>query len=58
MACSSCDPLTHEQAFAELDGLPLVTALAGALDYIKEVRERCLAAGVPAMVAAPAPGRG
>jgi hypothetical protein len=58
MACSNCDPLTTDQAFAELDGIPLVAALSGALDYIKEVRDRCLAAGIPAMASAPAPGRG
>jgi hypothetical protein len=56
--CSSCDPMTVEDARVELDGLPLVAALAGSLDYVKEVRDRCLAAGVPAMAVAPAPGRG
>jgi hypothetical protein len=41
-----------------LDGLPLVACLAGSLAYIKEVRDKCLDAGIPAMAAAPAPGRG
>ena len=53
MGCLTCD-----DALAELDGLPVVSCLAGALDYIKEVRDRCLAVGIPAMAVAPAPGRG
>jgi len=38
--------------------MSVVSVLAGSLDYIKEVREKCLAEGIPAMAAAPAPGRG
>jgi hypothetical protein len=37
---------------------PLVSCLAGSLDYIKEVRDKCLAAGIQAVAAAPHPGRG
>ena len=57
MSCR-CNPLSTEEALAELDGLPVVSVLAGSLDYIKEVRDKCLAEGIPAMAAAPAPGRG
>lgn len=56
--CASCDPISLEQAQAELDGLPLVACLSGSLSYIKEVRDKCLEAGIPAMAVAPAPGRG
>ncbi len=51
-------PLTLRDAQEALDGLQLVACLAGSLPYIKEVRDKCLDAGIPAMVAAPAPGRG
>jgi hypothetical protein len=37
---------------------PLVSALAGSLDYVKEVRDKCAAAGIRAVAAAPHPGRG
>jgi hypothetical protein len=57
MSCP-CDPLSTEEALAELDGLPVVACLSGALAYIKEVRDKCLAEGIPAMATAPAPGRG
>jgi hypothetical protein len=56
--CATCDPLSADQALAELDGLPVVSVLAGGLAYVKEVRDKCLAAGIPAMAVAPAPGRG
>lgn len=48
------DPLTAAEAEDLLDGLPLVPALAGKLDELKQVRERCLAAGIPALVGCPA----
>ncbi|MCB9560843.1 MAG: hypothetical protein H6708_10590 [Kofleriaceae bacterium] len=51
-------PLGAREAQELLDGLPVVACLAGSMDYMKEVRDRCLAAGIPAMVVAPAPGRG
>lgn len=50
--------LTIADAEAALKGAPMVTCLAGSLGYIKEVRDKCLRAGIPATVAAPAPGRG
>jgi hypothetical protein len=46
----ACDPPNDEPG--------LVSALSGSLDYVKEVRDKCLAAGIPAMAASPAPGRG
>jgi len=58
MSSCDCDPITADAAEAELDGLPLVACLAGGLAYIKEVRDKCLAAGIPAKAVAPAPGRG
>jgi hypothetical protein len=56
MACASC--LTADEAELELDGIPLISCLAGSLDYIKEVRDKCLAEGIAAVASAPAPGRG
>ncbi len=55
----SLDPrLTIRDAQDALDDKPLVACLAGTLPYIKEVRDKCLAAGIPAIAAAPAPSRG
>ena len=51
-------PLTIREAQNALDGKPLVSCLAGALTYIKEVRDKCLAVGIPAVAAAPAPSHG
>ena len=50
--------MSIREAEAELDGLPLVACMAGSLAEIKRLRDQCLAAGIPAMAAAPAPGRG
>lgn len=50
---SERDPLTPEDAEQMLDGLPLVPVLVGKLDEMKRVRERCLAAGIPALVGCP-----
>ncbi len=52
------ESLTIDEAAEQLDGLPLVACLDGALAYIKEVRDKCLAAGIPVLVAGPQPGRG
>ncbi|MBA3817592.1 MAG: hypothetical protein H0X17_01760 [Deltaproteobacteria bacterium] len=42
-----------------LDGLPLVPAMAGSMADMKALRERCLAAGIPALVGCPpAAGKG
>ena len=50
--------LSIREAEQELDGLPLVPCMSGSLAEIKRLRDQCLAAGIPAMAAAPAPGRG
>ena len=50
-------PLTIADAEAALDGLPLVPVLSGKLDEIKQVRARCLAAGIPVLMGCP-PGAG
>lgn len=51
-------PLTVADAEAALDGVMLVPCVSGSLGYAKELRDKCLAAGIPAVVAAPQPGRG
>jgi hypothetical protein len=50
--------LTADDAVRLLDGRSLVPCLSGALSYIKEVRDKCLAAGIPSIAAAPTPSRG
>jgi hypothetical protein len=45
--------LTAEAAEALLDGLPLVPAMAGSIPEMKALRDRCLAAGIPALVGCP-----
>lgn len=47
------DALTADQAEEVLSGLPLVAAMAGSLPEMKALRERCLAAGIPALVGQP-----
>ena len=49
--------LTADQAAAELDGVPLVPAMAGSIADMKALRDRCLAAGIPVIVGCP-PGAG
>jgi hypothetical protein len=51
------DTLTASQAEEFLDGLPLVPAMAGSIADMKTLRDRCLAAGIPALVGCP-PGSG
>ncbi len=46
-------PLTPEDAELELDGLPLVPAMSGSIAEMKMVRDRCLAADIPALVGCP-----
>jgi hypothetical protein len=50
-------PITAEQAEAELDGLPLVPAMAGSIADMKALRDRCLASGIAVLVGCP-PGSG
>lgn len=47
------DALTAAEADEMLDGLPLVPAMAGSIPEMKALRERCLAAGIPALVGCP-----
>lgn len=49
--------MTAAEADAELEGLPLVPAMAGTMAEMKALRERCLAAGIPALVGCPAAGK-
>lgn len=51
------EPLTIAEAEAELDGLPLVSALGGSLADMKRLRERCLDAGIPVIMGCPGDGR-
>ena len=48
--------MTAEQAEELLDGLPLVPAMAGSIQEMKALREKCLAAGIPALVGCPGGG--
>ena len=49
--------MTTTDAEQLLDGRPLVAAIAGSIAEMKALRERCLAAGIPATVGCP-PGAG
>ena len=51
------DPLSIADAEQLLDGLPLVPVMAGSIAEMKSLRDRCLAAGIPALVGCP-PGAG
>lgn len=51
------EQLTASAAEEMLDGLPLIPALAGSIPEMKALRDRCLAAGIPALVGCP-PGAG
>ena len=51
------EALTTEVAEHLLDGKPLVAAMAGSIPEMKSLRDRCLRAGVPAIVGCP-PGSG
>lgn len=46
--------MTTTEAEALLEGLPLVPAMAGSIAEMKSLRDRCLAAGIPALVGCPA----
>ena len=46
-------PLTAPRAEALLEGRPLVPAMAGSIPEMKALRERCLDAGIPALVGCP-----
>lgn len=51
------DVLTVSDAEEFLEGLPVVPAMAGSIAEMKALRDRCLAAGIPAIVGCP-PGAG
>lgn len=50
-------PLSAAEADDLLDGLPLVPVMAGSIVEMKNLRARCLASGIPALVGCP-PGAG
>jgi serine/threonine protein kinase len=57
-SCTMTEPaITLADADEALDGLPLVPAVAGSIAEMKTLRDRCLAAGIPALVGCP-PGAG
>jgi hypothetical protein len=45
--------LTPGEVEEMLSGLPLVPAMAGSIPEMKALRDRCLAAGIPALVGCP-----
>lgn len=49
--------LTGREAEELLDGVPVVPAIAGSIAEMKALRDRCLEAGIPALVGCP-PGAG
>jgi hypothetical protein len=51
-------PLSERDAETELDGLPLVPAVAGSIADMKALRDRCLEADLPALVGCPTGARG
>ena len=51
------EPLTIELAEQLLSEQPLVPAMAGSIPDMKALRDRCLAAGLPAAIGCP-PGSG
>jgi len=51
------DGLTISSAEELLDGKPLIAAMAGSIPDMKKLRDRCLVAGIPALVGCP-PGGG
>ena len=51
------DAMTIASAEQLLEGKPLVAAMAGSIPDMKKLRDRCLDAGIPAIVGCP-PGSG
>ncbi|MEZ4368025.1 MAG: hypothetical protein R2939_17355 [Kofleriaceae bacterium] len=51
-------PIDAAHALDTLATREVVSCLTGSLAYMKEVRDKCLAAGIPAKVAAPSAGGG
>jgi len=50
--------MTADDAEEFLRGLPLVPAMAGSLQDMKALREKCLAADIPALVGCPGGAKG
>ena len=50
--------MTIADAEEELAGLPLIPAVAGSIAEMKALRDRCLAAGIPALVGCPGGTKG
>jgi hypothetical protein len=48
--------LTPAVAEELLDGLPLIPAMSGSIPEMKVLRDRCLAAGIPALIGCPPSG--
>ena len=51
------DALTVDEAEHMLENAPVVPAIAGSIPEMKALRDRCLAAGIQALVGCP-PGAG
>jgi hypothetical protein len=49
--------LTAASADELLDGVPLIPAMSGSIPEMKALRDRCLDAGIPALIGCP-PGAG
>lgn len=49
--------MTEHEAHELLDGLPLIPAMAGSIQEMKALRDRCLANDIPALIGCP-PGAG
>src|SRR3954451_22496858 len=49
--------LTAEAAEALLDGVELITAMAGSIPEMKKLRDRALAAGIPSLIGCPGGGK-
>lgn len=50
------EPITAAMAERLIGGLELVPAMAGSIPEMKKLRDRCLAAGIPALVGCPGGG--
>jgi hypothetical protein len=51
------DTLTVDEAEEQLAGVPLIPAMSGSIPEMKALRDRCLDAGIPAIIGCP-PGAG
>ena len=58
LSVDDISPITAAQAEELLNGLPLVPAMAGSIQEMKNLRDKCLAAGIPALVGCPGGTKG